>query len=125
MMLAALALAIKVMIPAGFMTAPPSADELPFTLVLCTAQGAVTIQPNDLGAQTHDDQDPGKSAAHDSPCAFAGHGAGAPPPNLLDARAVEFVAYIAPAAAQVVDLAPGAGLAAPPLPARGPPTLLV
>lgn len=125
MVLAALALAIKIMIPAGFMTAPPSAEELPFTLVLCTAQGAVTVQADDLAPQNHDDQDPGQSAAHDSPCAFAGHGAGAPPPNLLDARAVEFVAYRAPAATQVVDRAPGRGLAAPPLPARGPPTLLI
>ena len=125
MMLAALALAIKVMVPAGFMTAPPSADELAFTLVLCTAQGAVTVQADDLAPQTHDDQDPGKSAAHDSPCAFAGHGAGAPPPNLLDARAVEFIAYRAPASVQVVHRAPGRGLAAPPLPARGPPTLSI
>jgi hypothetical protein len=125
MVLAALALAIKVMIPAGFMTAPRSADELPFTLVLCTAQGAVTVQADDLATQTHDDQDSGKRAAHDSPCAFAGHGAGAPPPNLLDARDVEFVAYLAPAAVQVVHRAPGRGLAAPPLPARGPPALLI
>lgn len=125
MVLAALALAIKVMIPAGFMTAPPSAEELPFTLVLCTAQGAVTVQADDLATQTHDDQDPGQSAAHDSPCAFAGHAAAAPPPNLLDVRAVEFVAYRAPATVQVVHRAPGRGLAAPPLPARGPPTQLI
>lgn len=124
MMLAALALAIKVMIPAGFMTAPPSTDELPFTLVLCTAQGAVTVQSDDLAAPIHDDQGSGESAAHDSPCAFAGNGAGAPPPNLLDARTVEFVAYRAPAAVQIIHRAPGRGLAAPPLPARGPPTLL-
>lgn len=124
MVLAALALAVKVMIPAGFMTAPRAADAPPFTLVLCTAQGAVTVQTDDLGTPAHDDQDSGKSAAHDSPCAFAGHAAGAPPPNLLDVRAVEFVAYRAPAAAQVLHLAPGRGLPAPPLPARGPPTLL-
>lgn len=125
MVLAALALAIKVMIPAGFMTAPPSADELPFALVLCTAQGAITVQSDDIASKTHDDQGSDKGAAHDSPCAFAGHAAGAPPPNLLDARAVEFVTYRAPAAAQVVHLAPGRGLAAPPLPARGPPTQLI
>jgi hypothetical protein len=125
MVLAALALAIKVMIPAGFMTAPPSADDLPFALVLCTAQGAVTVQPDDLATPAHDDQGSKSDTAHDSPCAFAGHGGGAPPPNLLDVRSVEFVAYRAPAAAQVVHLAPGRGLSAPPLPARGPPTRLI
>ena len=124
MVLAALALAIKVMIPAGFMSAPPSSDELPFALVLCTSQGAVTVQPGDLAAPSHDDQG-SADTAHDSPCAFAGHGAGAPPPNLLDARSVEFIAYRAPAAAQIVHMAPGRGLSAPPLPARGPPIRLI
>lgn len=124
LMLAALALALKVMIPAGFMTAPAPTDGVPFALVLCTAQGAVVVESD--AAQPHDgDQDRGGGAAHDSPCAFAGQAAGAPPPNLLDARAVEFVAYRAPAAVQVVHLAPGRGLAAPPLPARGPPALLI
>lgn len=126
MVLAALALAIKVMIPAGFMTAQSSADDLPFALVLCTAQGAVVVEPADLAAQADDgDQDPSSGAAHDSPCAFAGHAAGAPPPNLLDARSIEFVAYRAPAVIQAADLAPGRGLAAPPLPARGPPASLI
>lgn len=125
MVLAALALAIKVMIPAGFMTASPAADEIPFALVLCTSQGAVTVQPGDLAASSHGDQGSAPDTAHDSPCAFAGHGAGAPPPNLLDARSVEFVAYRAPAAAQIVHMAPGRGLSAPPLPARGPPIRLI
>jgi hypothetical protein len=126
MVLAALALAVKVMIPAGFMTAKSPAEDLPFALVLCTAQGAVIVQPGELASQTHDgDQGPGSGAAHDSPCAFAGHAAGAPPPNLLDARNVEFVSHLAPAAVQVVHFAPGRGLAAPPLPARGPPSQLI
>ena len=125
MVFAALALAIKVMIPAGFMTAPPASDELPFALVLCTSQGAVTVEPGDLTAPSHDEQGSKSDVAHDSPCAFAGHGAGAPPPNLLDARSVEFVAYRAPAASRMVHLAPGRGLSAPPLPARGPPAQLI
>lgn len=126
MVLAALALAIKVMIPAGFMTAKSPAEDLPFALVLCTAQGAVIVQPGELASQTHDgDQDPASGAAHDSPCAFAGHAAGAPPPNLLDARSVEFVSHLALAAVEVVHFAPGRGLAAPPLPARGPPSQLI
>lgn len=126
MVLAALALAIKIMIPAGFMTAKAPVNDLPFALVLCTAQGAVVIQPGETAtSQSQDDHGSDTKSAHDSPCAFAGHATSAPPPNLLDARAVEFVAYRAPTAIQVVHLAPGRGLAAPPLPARGPPTLLI
>lgn len=122
MMLAALAVALKVMIPAGFMTRTASHD-LPFALVLCTAQGAVTVEPGQAGPG-HDDR--GEVADHDSPCAFAGHATAAPAPSPIATGVVEFVAYrrhLTPAAP--VDLAPGRGLAAPPLPARGPPSLLI
>ncbi|MDP3746888.1 MAG: hypothetical protein Q8Q88_07535 [Phenylobacterium sp.] len=122
MMLAALAVALKVMIPAGFMTRTATND-LPFALVLCTAQGAVAVEPSQA-APEHDDG--GDAADHDSPCAFAGHAATAPAPSPVAIGVVEFVAYrrhVAPIAP--VDLAPGRGLAAPPLPARGPPSLLI
>ncbi|WP_374576845.1 DUF2946 family protein [Phenylobacterium sp.] len=120
--LAMLAVALKVMIPAGFMTAGPQEADLPFALVLCTAQGAVTVDPGDLPG--HSDDAP--TERHDSPCAFAGHGAPLSLPNLIDAVRVEFVAYRAPAAVPVRQaVAPGRGLAAPPLPARGPPSLLI
>ena len=41
--LAMLAVALKVLIPAGFMAAPAKASELPFAIVLCTSQGMVTV----------------------------------------------------------------------------------
>lgn len=117
MTLAALALALKVAIPAGYMTRPAATDDLPFALVLCTAQGAVAIQPDGQGA-------PEPAANHASPCLFAGHGAMAPPLGLSIATPVTFVVYRAAQPRRLVDLAPGRGLAAPPLPARGPPSLL-
>lgn len=122
LMLAALAVALKVMIPAGFMTRIASPD-LPFALVLCTAQGAVTVEPGQA-APRHDDR--GDAADHDSPCAFAGHATAAPAPSPIATGVIEFVAYrphLAPTAP--IDLTPGRGLAAPPLPARGPPSLLI
>lgn len=123
LMLAALAIALKVLVPTGFMTAAPTGG-LPFALVICTAQGAVTLQPGEaLGANDHGA--PAGKTGHDSPCAFAGHGLGAPPPNLTDSVQVAFVAYRAPEPRSLTGLAPGRGLAAPPLPARGPPTLLI
>ncbi|WP_332772775.1 hypothetical protein [Phenylobacterium sp.] len=118
LMLAALAVALKVMIPAGFMTRTATND-LPFALVLCTDQGAVKVE-----LQTAPDH--GDVADHDSPCAFAGHTTAAPAPSPIATGVVEFVAYrrhLAPSAP--VDLTPGRGLAAPPLPARGPPSLVI
>ncbi|MDD3838623.1 MAG: DUF2946 family protein [Phenylobacterium sp.] len=122
--LAMLAVALKVMIPPGFMAGGPSND-LPFTIVLCTAQGAVTVQAGDaLPGHGDQDQAPAKSP-HDSPCAFAGHGLGAPPPTLHDVGRAQFVAYQPLAPSTPPSLAPGRGLAGPPLPARGPPSLLI
>lgn len=119
--LAMLAVAMKIAVPAGYMTRAASND-LPFALVLCTADGAVTVAPGEVLPADHDKS---RDTKHDAPCAFAGHGVGVAPPNLLDFRAVQFVAYQAVTASPVVDLAPGRGLAAPPLPARGPPSLLI
>lgn len=122
--LAALAIAVKVMVPPGFMAAASSQDPA-FALVLCTDKGAVTIQADDA-SQRHGQRDhaPAKTA-HDSPCAFAGHGLGAPPPALHDTGRAEFVAYQPPVLQTAIGLAPGRGLAGPPLPARGPPSQLI
>ena len=122
--LAALAIALKVLIPAGFMTAAPIND-LPFALVLCTGQGAMVIAPGDA---LPGEKDPGMAdrETHNTPCVFAGQALGAPAPNLLDVTRVEFVTYTRTSApVSPVALAPGRGLAAPPLPARGPPSLLI
>lgn len=121
--LAALAIALKVMIPAGFMTAPDPRNGLPFALVLCTGDGAKLVQPGEALA-SHQDQDDGKSA-HDTPCHFASSSATAPPPSLFTAAKVVFVAYAPVEPATVIHLAPGRGLSAPPLPARGPPSQLI
>lgn len=122
--LAVLAVALKVMIPAGFM-AGPSTNDLPFALVLCTSQGAMVVSSGDA-LPGHSDHDKAPAdAAHDSPCAFAGHGIAAAPPVLADAGAVAFIAYDFKPAPAAPDLAPGRGLTGPPLPARGPPTRLI
>ncbi len=119
-MLAAFAIALKVMIPAGFM-ARSATNDAPFAIMLCTVQGAVMVQPGET-VPGHEDQ--GEAADHESPCAFAGHASAAPAPSLIATETVAFVAYRAIAPRPAVDLAPGRGLAAPPLPARGPPSLL-
>ena len=107
--LAALALAVRVLIPQGYMA--PSQPGAGFPLVICTDHGLITL--DDKPAP------PGKSRT-DSPCAFSGHlAAGAPPPPTL-AR-FEVWSSAPPRVEIRRDLLPGRGLAAPPPPAIGPP----
>ena len=113
--LAALALFVRVLIPAGFMADAPPAEGLPFQIVICTALGAVPAEPGDHA--------PAGTPAHDAPCAFAGHGQGLAAADLAGPAPAAFVTYPAPPAADHADLAPGRGLAAPPPPGRAPPTL--
>lgn len=110
--LALLALALKVAIPAGYMVAP-RANDLPFAIVICTAQGAVTVEP---GGTT--DQAP--TTEHDAPCVFAGHGVGAQPPSDIHRPHLPIATY-QPILPPSYAATPGLGLCAPPPPARGPP----
>jgi hypothetical protein len=112
--LAMLAVAVKVLVPAGFMTPAPT-QHAAFPLVLCTGHGAVVV---DAAGK---DQHPAKPA-HDGPCVFSGHGAALAASASPAVGAAVAIAYAALADAPVRDLAPGRGLVAPPLPPRGPPT---
>lgn len=122
LILATFAIALKLMIPAGFMAAP-AGSALAFALVICTDQGLgelKTLTPG--GADRHS---PDKApAAHDKPCVFAGHGAALSPPLAMATAATIAYAPVAILPEFRADLAPGRGLAAPPPPSRGPPTLL-
>lgn len=121
--LATLAVALKVLIPAGFMAGQPT-NGLPFALVLCTGQGAIVVQPGER-LPSHGDDAPASQADNGGPCLFAGHAAAAAPPALADLGVVEFVAYAFHPRVISRDLAPGRGLTGPPLPARGPPAQLI
>lgn len=112
--LAVLALVLKVAVPPGYMV--DTARGAP-AIVLCTAQGAVTVQSHG----DHGRPEAPTKAGHDAPCAFVGHGAAFVPAEPLTVAVVEHVAYAAPAIVSTVGTVPGRGLSAPPLPARGPP----
>ncbi len=109
-LLGLLAIALKIVIPSGFMVAQ-TRDSFP--LVICTGHG-----PLDLSGQT----DPlrGKKSTGEAPCAFSGHAAMTPPPSVVMSAAVGLV-YLAPVIDRLRDLVPGRGLAAPPPPSQGPP----
>ena len=78
-----------------------------------------------IAGDTGDHDSDKAPASADAPCLFAGLTLNAPPPALIDAGAVEFVAYAFRPQAVAPDIAPGRGLTGPPLPARGPPTQLI
>jgi hypothetical protein len=124
MVLAVLAVGLKVLTPPGFMVAAPTND-LPFAIVICTGNGPLSLEPGQsLADHGGKEQAPG-GKIHESPCAFAGLAAAAEPPSALNVAPVQFVAYRAVQIRPVASVAPGRGLAAPPLPARGPPSLLI
>jgi hypothetical protein len=111
-LLLALALAVRALVPSGWM---PAGENRGMQLVPCPSEGAVPM----AGHHHHHRDD---HAAADHPCAFAGLGLPSdlppPPPAILPRPRL---AAITPA--PVHDRRPGRGLAAPPPPATGPPLL--
>lgn len=110
--LAILALALKVIVPQGFMVAARGDG---FPLVICTGHGVETVANDDHGSKT-----PAQKKS-DAPCAFAGNLA-PPAPSQVALLSEPYVLGAQQAAlAKARDLMPGRGLAAPPPPSQGPP----
>lgn len=113
-----LALALRVIIPSGFM---PSAER-GFALTICTGIDTQTVWMDKSGKLHKEDPSKGKSVEH-QPCAFAGTAMTA------DALAADFEVAMAPVALAIPvfakrEVSVGAGLAAPPPPAIGPPSYI-
>jgi hypothetical protein len=119
--LALLAMAVRAVVPAGFMLAPSHNGDL-LTVTLCSGHGPVeALMDLKTGAITPKDGDhtPKKSTAADAPCVFAAVAPLATPaqPPTLIVHSV--MVSVAPARARTMR--PGLGLAAPPPWATGPP----
>lgn len=114
LVLAMLAVCLRILAPSGYMTTP----DQPFALVICTGEGALNLTSD----PSH--QDHGAPQSH-APCAFAGLGVATAPPEPLAAPAPVVFALAAEPIALQASLRPGQGLAAPPPPATGPPTLSI
>lgn len=122
MVLATLAIALKIMIPAGFMPGADQGAGLPFALVLCTSDGVKVVDQLPTSHQT--DEHGGKSA-HDAPCPFAAQGAATPPPAMGPIAEVQRVGHAEPLTPLARVVSPGRGLAAPPPLPTGPPVDLI
>jgi hypothetical protein len=116
---AILAVAVNVLVPAGFMPGAPGAPGL----VLCTGHGPVQIASDLTGLSKASGSHDSKSHA-DGPCAFTGHGA-APPlavSPFLSSEAATWLPFVEHSR-QAFAVAPF--LAAPPPPSHAPPSVSV
>ena len=107
----ALALALKLMVPQGWMPGRSGG------LILCPSGGPVLA----MAGMQHGGKEMPAHPAGDHPCAFTGLGVAPVPPAPL-AAAMPPVAARPHFAVQRVAVAVGRGLAAPPPPATGPPS---
>jgi hypothetical protein len=109
--LAMLALSVRLAIPAGVMVAPTRTG---VGLLICTGHGPLVItDPHDRRPQ------PRRSA--DAPCAFAGTPVGAPPETPAPSARPLALTPRRPEPRPIADQAPGRGLAAPPPQSHAPP----
>lgn len=124
--LVVLALALRVLIPAGVMLDPTEGRSGLSSIVICTGQGAMTVAVDDQGhvvsAEGEDGKNKPEKPLSDHPCAFAAAAAPLAAPQALDLPAP---ASIRIEAAPLAAFAPrpGLGLAAPPPPKTGPPAI--
>jgi hypothetical protein len=116
-MLALLALIALVLAPPGYMV---STDSKAPGLVICSGHGPQTLGADGQLRPLKDHGAPGSK--FDSPCVFAGHGVGVAPALAIGVARLGFAHFVEPAQ-HSLSLAPGRGLAAPPPPSQGPPTL--
>jgi len=125
--IALLAMLVRAIIPAGYMLAEADTGSGRYlTVEMCDKHHGQQAQVIDL--DTGKVVDPAtlpknaKSESKSSPCVFASAAATAPP--LAAAEPVEFRVAHQIDFAFVRDLRPGRGIAAPPPPSTGPPSLI-
>ena len=119
LVLALIAVAMKILVPPGFMLGPTDVTgRAGYPLVNCTGHGPATA-PIDVGGKA-----PGQKPRTDAPCSFAGQAQAASPPTLSQIAA-PWVRVKTPLVFAQFDLVPGRGLAAPPPPSQGPPVSLL
>ena len=122
LVLAAMALLLRLAFPTGFMLAPSRA-ELP-TIVICTGQGAMTVTLGEDGRPAKAGESHKSNSDKTShPCTFAAATVAAVAPLLVAVLIPQRLAQVA-LPPLLTTQRPGLGLAAPPPPTTGPPASL-
>ena len=123
LLLAALALGLRLILPGGVMLAAPTAGAAP-QMVICTGQGAMTVSLGQDGRilKAPADKAPENPDRPDHPCAFAASLAISGPGPLAASLPIRFVGDLDLPLATTQR--PGLGLAAPPPWTTGPPSIL-
>lgn len=119
-------LAVRVIVPQGFMWTT-SGNGTP-AMVACPGMMPATPAPamskmSKMSAMHHGDRHDHDGRTADHPCAFAAAGAAVDLAAMLHPLAVIAAARVAPVARLHIFARPGLGLAAPPPPKTGPPSL--
>jgi len=124
-----LAMAMRVMIPSGYMVARPDAARGLPQMVICTGQGAMAVAVDGEGHLVKASLKPASKPSHqdtdrpDHPCAFSATSAAAQSASLaLPLALVRFSQSVPQPLASAQR--PGLGLAAPPPWTTGPPSIL-
>lgn len=124
---ALLALLVRVLVPAGYMVAEAGTPEGRYLVVqMCDAHGGpAQVIDLDTGKVVEKSKQPGKpeGQGESSSCVFAMAAPMASPPPIL-AEPVVFGKTVDADPLSKPAVAPGRGIAAPPPPATGPPSLI-
>jgi hypothetical protein len=120
---ALMALLVRAVMPAGYMLAEAeTASGRYLTLELCDDHGGKSKLVDLDTGEIIDAPEDGKSGAPQSPCVCGAFASMAPP--VAAAEPVEFATAREVDFEVVRDLMPGRGIAAPPPPATGPPSII-
>ena len=123
--IALLAMLVRAIVPAGYMLAEADTPNGRYLVVqMCDGHGAAQVVDLDTGELLDASKLPGKSDSKTSgtPCVFATSAPMASP--VAAAESIVFQREFAADFVVVLSVAPGRGIAAPPPPSTGPPTLI-
>ena len=125
LLVAVLALIMRIAVPAGTMVSADLAGTGLPPLVICTGNGAMTVAVDAAGQPVGGDHqnNPGPSDSGDHACAFAAAAMTFAPPVLAEI-AMPAAGDAAAPAPLPISQRPGLGLAAPPPPTTGPPSII-
>lgn len=126
LLLAMLAIAVKVLIPAGYMLSAQVGPGGSPTMVICTGHGEFVVAVDANGKPSAPDPSKpgdGKSKAGDHPCTFASASVAHAAPAAFAIVAPIRLAWLPPPP-RLTTQRPGLGLAAPPPYTTGPPSII-